>query len=147
MKIVENTQWVHDQFSQCQLGDTRRTKRLQIVAENMLATPDQSLPSQNSDWSDLKAAYRLFDREEVTYDAIARPHWENTKRTKPGTYLLISDTSDIDHFTHQATQGLGMLGSGIGRGIQQHSCMMFDCDEKQIVGLVAHIRTLGEKTP
>lgn len=134
MKIADNSQWVKDQFSCCQLGDKRRTNRLEVVAKNMLADPEKSLPKQNNDWSDLKAAYRLFDREEVSYDAIASPHWENTKCTKAGTYLLISDTTDIDHFTHQATEGLGMLGSGIGRGLQQHSCIMFDCDRQQITG-------------
>lgn len=134
MKIVDNIQWVEDQFSQCQLGDKRRTSRLQTVAKNMLASPEQSLPAQNDCWSDVKAVYRLFDCDEVTYTSIASGHWENTKQTKPGTYLLISDTTDIDHFTHQATLGLGMLGSGTGRGLQQHSCLMFDCDRKQVIG-------------
>lgn len=134
MKIADNSQWVEDQFSGCQLGDKRRTTRLQNVARNMLANPEQSLTAQNERWADVKAAYRLFDCDDVTYDSIASAHWENTRQTKPGTYLLISDTTDIDHFSHKATKGLGMLGSGVGRGLQQHSCLMFDSGRKQIVG-------------
>ncbi len=134
MKVVDNPQWVKKQFSDCQLGDIRRTKRLQCVAQNMLDAPEQSLPQQNTDWSDLKAAYRMFNRPEVTFDAIASPHWQQTRQTKPGRYLLISDTSDVDHFSHQATTGLGMLGDGHGRGMQLHNCLMYDSDQGQIVG-------------
>ena len=38
-------------------------------------------------WADLKAAYRLFDREEVTFEAIAT-HWEATRQQKSGRYLI-----------------------------------------------------------
>ena len=133
-KIVDNTQWVNDQFSDCDLGDSRRTKRLQGVAKNMLDAPDLSLPQQNTQWTDLKAAYRLFDRSESTFEAIATPHWQRTRQTKPGRYLLISDTTDIDHFSHSATTGLGMLGDGRGRGMQLHNCLMYDSDQGQIIG-------------
>lgn len=53
---------------------------------------------------------------------------------KPGRYLLIGDTTDIDHFWHQATTGLGILGRGDGRGMQLHNCLMYDSVEKQICG-------------
>lgn len=134
MKVVENSQWIEDQFAACNLQDKRRTKRLQVVAGNLLANPDQSLPQQNKAWPDLKAAYRLFDRKEVSFDAIATPHWQQTRKTKPGRYLLISDTTDISRFSHQATTGLGILGDGKGRGVQLHSCLMFDSAQKQIIG-------------
>ena len=129
-----NEQWVEDQFSQCDLGNRLRTKRLQKVAGAMLSCPEQSLPKQNSTWSDLKAAYRLFDTKRVTFDAIAEKHWMQTRQTKPGRYLLISDTTDIDHFSHQATTGLGMLGDGNGRGMLLHNCLVYNCDDRLIEG-------------
>ena len=116
MKLRDNDQWVEKQFGSCQLGNTLRTKRLQKVAANMLAQPEQSLPKQNSQWADLKAAYRLFDNDRVTFDAVAEQHWRQTRQSKPGRYLLISDTTDIDHFSHRATTGLSQLGKGDGRG-------------------------------
>ncbi|WP_342190210.1 IS4 family transposase [Stieleria varia] len=134
MKVLDNAQWVEEHFSNCDLGDPRRNKRLQTVAKNMLDAPDQSLCKQNTKWSDLKAAYGLFNRPEATLDSIASSHWNKTRDTKPGRYLLISDTTDIDHFSHKATTGLGMLGSGVGRGFQLHNCLMYDCDNEQIVG-------------
>jgi len=134
MRMTENTQWVRQQFDSCELGDQRRTKRVCRMAMNMLQCPDKSLPTQSDTWSDLKAAYRWCDRDQVTFEAVATPHWEQTRATKPGRYLLISDTTDIDHFTHNATTGLSQLGKGNGRGVQLHSCLMVEAKDKLVIG-------------
>ncbi|MEO8271430.1 MAG: IS4 family transposase [Aureliella sp.] len=134
MKVLDNDQWVSQQFSECELGDARRTNRLLTVAGNMLARPEASLVAQNVEWADVKAAYRFFDNSAVTFDAVAEQHWQQTRNTKTGRYLLICDTTDIDHYSHQATTGLGILGDGKGRGMQLHNCLMYDSKEKQICG-------------
>lgn len=149
MIVKSNEEWVEGQFGQCRLGNRLRTKRLQQVAEAMLACPEKSLPQQNTDWADLKAAYRLFDNEQVSFDAVAGPHWQQTRQTKPGRYLLISDTTDIDHFTHPATTGLSQLGTGTGYGMQLHNCLMYNCDEAQIqgaAGAIVHYRPKASKS-
>lgn len=134
MMVRDNKTWVESQFSDCDLGDVRRTKRLQVVANNMLESPEKSLPQQNIEWSDVKAAYRLFDNDRVTFRAVCEPHWQQTRQTKPGRYLLISDTTDINRYSHHATTGLGMLGDGKGRGVQLHNCLVYNCDENLIEG-------------
>lgn len=134
MKVLDNESWVSENFDGCELGDARRSKRLSKVAANMLAAPEQSIPQQNELWSDVKAAYRLFANDKVTFEKVAQPHWQNTRQTKPGRYLLISDTTDIDHYSHEATTGLGMLGDGKGRGMQLHNCLMVDCNAQLIHG-------------
>lgn len=135
MKVIDSEQWVAEEFGGCQLGDARRTKRLVRIASNMLAAPEQSLPAQNQEWSDTKAAYRFFANANVTFDRVAQLHWQQTRQTKNERYLLICDTTDIDHYWHQATTGLGMLGDGKGRGMQLHSCLMYDCNMQQIHGI------------
>ena len=135
MIVRDNEQWVVDQFSQCELGNSLRTERLQKVAGAMLSCPEQSLPKQNAAWADLKAAYRLFDNRQVTFDAVAEQHWQQTRQTNPGRYLLISDTTDIDHFSHPATTGLGQLGKGDGRGMQLHNCLVYNSEAKLIEGV------------
>ena len=105
----------------------------------MLGQPEESLPKQNNRWAELKAAYRLFDNEDVTFEAVAEQHWRQTRQTKPGRYLLICDTTDIDHFSHRATTGLGQLGKGNGRGMQLHSCLVYNCGDKQIEGVAGAI--------
>jgi Transposase DNA-binding/Transposase Tn5 dimerisation domain len=134
MKLLDNNQWVERQFGNCDLGDRRRTERLLTIATNMIASPEASLPQQNVDWSDLKAAYRFFATPAVTFDAVAEQHWQQTRLTKPGRYLLISDTTDIDHTSHVAIRGLGILGDGVGRGVQLHSCLLYDSHNGQIHG-------------
>lgn len=135
MKLVDNAEWVEAQFGACDLGDVRRTKRLGKIASHMLDGPEKSLPQQNSDWSDLRAAYRCFANEDVTFERVAEKHWEQTRQTPPGRYLLICDTTDIDHTSHKATQGLGILGDGDGRGVQLHSCLMYDSAKRLLSGV------------
>lgn len=147
MKVLDNHKWVETQFANCKLGNRKRTERLQKVVAAMLDQPEQSLPKQNNDWKDLKAAYRLFDQERVTFNAVADPHWQQTRQTKFGRYLLISDTTDIDHFSHRATTGLGQLGNGSGRGMQLHSCLVYNCDEKQIHGIAGALLHYRIKVP
>ena len=148
MKMLSNEEWVTSHFSQVELGNSLRTKRLQMVASAMLDCPEQSLPRQNPVWANLKAAYRLFDNERVTFDAVAEQHWEETRQTKPGRYLLISDTTDIEHSSHPSTKGLGMLGNGKGRGMQLHNCLVYNCDDKLIegtAGALIHYRSFAPK--
>ena len=71
--------WAEQQFGSCQLGDARRARRAVKVAAQMAAHPDGSTPDQIEAWGDLKAAYRLFDQEDVTFEALAKPHWELTR--------------------------------------------------------------------
>jgi hypothetical protein len=134
MRLQENAEWVQANFGECELGHVKRVKRLATMATNMLEVPEASLPQQNSNWSDLKAAYQLCQRKEVTFDSVASCHWERTKQVPAGRYLVISDTTDIDHYDHQATTGLGMLGDGIGRGMQLHSCLVVESSRGVVEG-------------
>lgn len=134
MKLVENAQWVIEQFQGCDLGDKRRTKRLLKVADNMLARPEGSLQQQNNGWTDLKGAYRFFSNDAVTFTGVCEQHWKLTRQTSTGRYLLISDTTDINLTKHKATKGLGILGNGDGRGIQLHSCLLYDTNKNLFLG-------------
>lgn len=147
MIVRDNESWVEIQFGGCNLGDPRRTRRLHIVARNMLESPEKSLPQQNVNWSDVKGAYRLFDRKQVTFKAVSCQHWQRTRQTKPGRYLMISDTTDINRFTHHATTGLGMLGDGKGRGVQLHSCLVYNSREKLIEGLAGSLLHYRSQAP
>ena len=137
MRMLERGEWVEENFAGCELGHVKRTRRLMVMAENMLECPEVSLPRQNVEWSDVKAAYRLCDRDEVTFPAVAECHWRRVRQTPPGVHLLISDTTDINQYTHPATTGLGMLGDGQGRGLQLHSCLVVEAATGVVEGLAA----------
>lgn len=145
MKYLANDVWLSQQFSDCALNDSRRNKRLIKVGDSMIACPDGSIPQQNVQWADTKAAYRLFDCPQVTFQRIAEVHWSLTRAQGRQRCLLISDTTDIDYSFNHATTGLGMLGDGGGRGVQLHSCLMYDTQQEQIVGIAGaklHYRKL-----
>ena len=128
-------QWAQRNFGSCKLGDKRRTNRLIQVVQRIASNPSASLPNQTETWSDLKAAYKLFDRQEVSFEAIARPHWELTKQRPAGRYLVIGDTTEIDFGKRRMISGLGPTGNGSGAGFLLHNALMVDADTEEIVGV------------
>ena len=50
--MLENEAWVEQHFGTCDLGDVRRTRRLQTVACGALDSPDQSIPTQQKSWAE-----------------------------------------------------------------------------------------------
>lgn len=132
---VDTGTWAEEQFGRCQLGDQRRTQRLVKVAEQVANNPAGSFPEQSATWGDLKAVYRLFDAGDVTFEAVATPHWENTRRCAPGRYLVIGDTTELDFGIRRNMEGLGPTGNGSGRGFLLHNAMLVEAETKSIVGL------------
>jgi hypothetical protein len=128
-------QWAEENFGSCDLQDVRRTRRAVKVARQMAEHPDGSGPTQTELWGELKAMYRLFDAEEVTFSALATPHWERTRSLAQGTVLLIGDTMETDFGIHRSVTGLGPTGDGGGLGFFLHSSMMVSAESGEIVGL------------
>jgi len=141
--------WAQLNFGKCELGDKRRTNRLVQVAEEVANNPSASLPNQIEKWGDLKAAYRLFDRDEVTFEAIARPHWELTKQLAKGRTLVIADTTEIDFGRFRAIEGVGPTGNGTGQGFLLHNALMVHADSEEIIGIAGqtiHYRKEKQKS-
>lgn len=133
--VLDPMKWAEQQFASCDLGDVRRTRRLIKFAAQVAADPDASTPAQTEKWSDLKAAYSLIDKKDVTFNAIAQPHWEQARQQESGTWLILSDTTEINFgATNQAT-GLGPLGQGVGRGFLLHSGLMVQPETEEVIGL------------
>lgn len=128
-------EWAHMNFGSCQLGDKRRTERLIQVASDVASNPSASFPDQMKTWGDLKAAYNLFDCDDVTFEAIARPHWELSKQRAAGRYLVIGDTTELDFGIHRNLPDLGPTGNGGGWGFLLHNALLVDADSKEVIGL------------
>ena len=142
-------QWAQLNFGECELGDKRRTDRLVRVAEEIANNPSASLPNQIEKWGDLKAAYRLFDRDEVTFEAIAGPHWELTKQLAKGRTLVIADTTEIDFGRFREIEGVGPTGNGTGQGFLLHNALMVNAESEEIIGLAGqtiHYRKRKKKS-
>jgi hypothetical protein len=127
--------WAEEQFGQCDLKDERRTQRLVHVAANALTHPSGSLPEQTTDAADLKAAYRLFGCEDVTFEDIVGPHWAQTRRRPPGVYLVLNDTTEVDFGIRRKLRGMGPTGNGGGWGFLLHSALLVSGEDEAIFGL------------
>ena len=118
-------QWAQQEFALAQLGDQRRTHRLVNLATRLAQNPGGTLPQALPRWKELKAAYRFFSQPKVGLVEVQTPHWEATRRRcrEPGEYLLIEDTTQLDYSFHPATEGLGPIGNGGGRGLLLHTTL------------------------
>jgi hypothetical protein len=137
---IDPAVWAHTQFHTAQLRDRRRTQRLVTLAAQIARDPSSSLPKQTQHWGDTKAAYRLLDRPEATFQVIATPHWQSTlQQANTGRFLILDDTTEIDFGATRKAKGLGPVGSGVGRGFLIHSGLMVTPHEEWIVGLAGQI--------
>ncbi len=121
-------EWSFTQFGRVRLGDERRTQRVVRLAAQMLRRPSASIPAQTGRWSDTKASYRLFDQDEVTFDALGKNHWQATRTSARSrtTTLMIQDTTDLSFSHREDVIGLGPVGNGEGQGFILHSTLAVD---------------------
>lgn len=137
MLVFDTNTWAQQQFSRCQLRDQRRTRRLVRLAEQVVSHPSGSFPEQTETWADLKAAYRLLDRPEVTFQSVAEVHWQQTRRRSAGRYLVLGDTTELDFGIHRDIPGLGFTGNGGGWGFLLHSGLLVAAEAEEVCGLAA----------
>jgi hypothetical protein len=135
--IWEAQAWAEREFGECELGDRRRNHRLKKLAVQVAARPDGSTPAQTETWADLKAAYRLFDTDDVSFQAIVQPHCRHTREDcRPGDVkLILNDTTELDFTSRKHATGLGPIGNGGGRGFFVHSGLMVDATSGRIDGM------------
>jgi len=125
--LLTCTQWAQEQFGSADLGDCRREDRLVKVAAALAENPSGTLPSALPEWSELKAAYRLFDNPSVTFEKILEPHFHKVRAAcvTAGQFLLIEDTTLLDYSSRKSLEGIGRIGDDGGRGINLHTTMAF----------------------
>ena len=134
---LSTADWATENFGTCELGDARRTRRAVKVAQQMAEHPSGATPEQIEVWGDLKAAYRLFDRDAVTFTALAEPHWRHTLSKAQGIQLLLGDTTETDYGHHRDVPGLGPTGDGRGLGFLLHSSLMVAAGDREVLGMAA----------
>lgn len=122
----EVQRWAEQQWGRSDFGDPRRTARAVRLGTALALTPAASLPKQTASWGDLKAAYRLLARSELSHPAVSQQHWQQTQqqaRDADDVVLFVQDTSHADFSTHRATTGLGPIGNSHGVGLMMHTTL------------------------
>jgi len=115
--------WVDGEMEGLNLRDKRRNARVVKVLESIAKSPQSSLPQSCQGWSDTLGAYRLFDNEAVSSEALIQPHYaateERIRASGSDVILCIQDTSELD-FKGKQAKGLGRLSYAVQRGMYLH---------------------------
>lgn len=122
--LMSAADWAAAEFGGAELGDRRRCPRLVRLASMFAQNPHGTLPGSFKRWSEAKAAYRLLERSDVTYEKVVARHLERVRGDcQDGEYLMVEDTTSLDFSSHLAAQDMGRIGDDGGRGLFVHSTL------------------------
>ena len=141
------TDWAINEFGAADLGDARRTARLVALARQLAKSPHCSFP-QSLSQSQLKAAYRFFDNEEVDTDGILTSHIGQTlaRVREVPVILAIQDTTEYNLTHLPGTEGLGYCTHKHVRGFFMHSMLALTPEGLPlgVLGLKTWVRPLAQ---
>jgi len=139
------------EFEGAELGDPRRTRRLQAVATRAAAAPEAGFPQMVGDDSELEALYRFLSNERIGADAILAPHIAATteRAREAGTVLVVHDTTDFRFGGLEHREGLGPT-HGNQEGFLGHFALAVKPGEARVplgvIGLLRIARKERKKT-
>jgi hypothetical protein len=114
------------EFSELDLGDPRRTRRVVEFVAAMARYPQQSLPSALGTEAALEGAYRLLNNENVDFDDLLTEHRDRTvdRARAAGEVLVLHDTTTCT-FDHADPREVGYLPTGKA-GLFAHVSLVVD---------------------
>jgi hypothetical protein len=134
-------------------GDLRINKRAKKIIEAIYKSVGDGLSSSFGGSSELNAAYRFFDNNQVNEQKILEPHYKKSiERIKQHKVVgLMQDTTDTDMKHMKSVNGLGVLNDTKRPGCSLHPVIAFTPD-KLCLGIVnakfvkRFANELGKKT-
>ncbi len=145
--LIVDTLWAAKEFQTLDLGDERLNARAASLAARLLEHPASSLPQACRGWAETKAAYRLFDNDEVDPDEILKAHRDATVARigdlGPERVLVVHDTTTLTYTTHHAVKGMGPIGGPKQTGYFVHSAEAVSLQGVPL-GLLAQLRLVRE---
>ena len=119
--------WVVDEMKRANFADKRLDARVAMVLSALGDRPILSIPAACGGRAEMKAAYRFFDNEKVTFETVLEPHIDQTKErmAEQKVVLLVQDTTEVDLTRpKQEVEGAGEL-DGPRRGVLLHAMHAF----------------------
>src|SRR5438034_830225 len=106
--VMSPQAWAQATFGEVRLGHALRTERALKLAEAIAREPGVSLPKQVGSRKESKATYRFLQSGQVSYEALMRPHVQQTRTQMAQLPLvwLVQDTTELDYQAHRKTSGL-----------------------------------------
>lgn len=127
----EPMEWVSEEFADVDLSDKRLDRRLIKTAGLLASAPISPINEACGGWANTQAAYRLFDNEKASPQAIREPHIASTAKRMAavdGPVLVTQDTVFFSYGQHPKTRGLGPIGKSNSeheRGLIMHNALAF----------------------
>ncbi len=112
--------WVHEETSECELGDVRLNRRLGAILAAIGERPGKSLPTAFQDWANTKAAYRFFANGNVSEDKILAGHFAASAlriQATDGPILILQDTTEFS-FKRSSPEKIGFTKVSTGRKLK-----------------------------
>jgi Transposase DNA-binding/Transposase Tn5 dimerisation domain len=119
--------WAEEESAGAHFGDERLDDRMTILLSDLGNRPFLSIPAACGGLAEMKAAYRFFKNDKVTFEKVIEPHIAQTKDRMAAqkTVLLVQDTTEVDLTRpEQAVEGAGEL-DGARRGVLLHEVQAF----------------------
>lgn len=144
--------WVEAEMRTLDLGDKRLNNRLFRVTSRLSQNPAESIPAACGSWKETKAAYRLFDNDDVTGEKLLNPHKVATmERMKLcPTVLILQDTTTLSFPTQLERNDAGPINRANTRGMFLHPNLAVT-PEGECLGVLSahrwHREKLANKTP
>lgn len=119
--------WASAEMSTVDLADERLDTRAVSLLSALGNRPNLSIPAACQGRAEMKAAYRFFNNDKVTFEKVLEPHVRCTRErmAEQEIVLLVQDTSEIDVTRpEQEVTGVGEL-DGSRRGFLLHELHAF----------------------
>ena len=133
---TDTKEWAERLFSECDLGDARRTRRLVDYAARQAQNPSAS-PNEvcHGDDAAAEATYRFLRNNAIKPEAMEEaPFRYNAALCADSSVVLaIQDTTALA-YPHSVAEELGDLGGG--RGFVVHSTLAIDGETQNVIGLI-----------
>jgi len=132
---------VADELAYAQLGDHRRTLRLQVMAERWSAAPDKSVLQSSKSSAQAEAAYRFLNNPGFTYIPIVESHVEQTyeRIAQETTVIVAHDTTEVEYQGEVVREGLSRI-KGNDQGFLAHFALALTADgSRRPLGVAAFV--------
>jgi len=148
---IGRSSFLAEELGDADLGDPRRTRRLQQLVQGLADAPDASFPKAAGNDAALEATYRFLSNEGVQPEEILAPHVAATVRRAVDMRRIVvaHDTTEFN-FGSFPRQDLGRVGRGASFGFFAHFALAASADGKKLPLGVLGCETLrrdGTKKP
>jgi Transposase DNA-binding/Transposase DDE domain len=123
-------------FENVDLGDPRRTERLENTLRRLAESPRSTIPDAMVTEAELEGAYRFFRSPHVTMEALTLAHAEATaaRAREVGRVLAIHDTTTCE-FAHADPAVIGYLSTGKAGFMAHYSLIVADDGSRRPLGV------------